>query len=232
AGQGYLYNHNMRFFRYDPDQNIWHKLANRPASYDTHRIFSAVYNNKVYMGYGRNSEDVYSCPGIRDWWVFDAGQNCDADSSPSLNCWTERVATAPNRIDALGFTLGKKIYFGLGIDYTGCRKGIEVKLQDWWAYDPEIDAWEPKKAFPGIPGSPITSFTLNNKGYVYCNNGDLWEYIPNTDEWQIRTRLQVYPPDDYNYYRNRALSFTVNGNEYVLMLAPNEIPQIWIYDNN
>lgn len=98
----------------------------------------------------------------------------------------------PTRIGAVSFTIGDKIYVGLGYDD---KKGLPSVpnagyLSDFWEYNTITDEWTERApfAFGNSPRMDAIAFVVNGRGYVGCGVGnglynDLWEYNPQTDSW-------------------------------------------------
>ncbi|OJJ17945.1 hypothetical protein BKI52_29250 [marine bacterium AO1-C] len=113
------------------------------------------------------------------------------------------------RFGATGFTIGTKLYIGLG-----------NSDKDFWEYDAATNVWKQIADFPGGERSFATSFVINNKGYVGTGKlqrtlssestwyTDLWEYDPSTDQW---TKKADFP----GTARTSAVGFSVAGKGYI-----------------
>ncbi|HAS43534.1 MAG TPA: hypothetical protein DCS93_23845 [Microscillaceae bacterium] len=113
------------------------------------------------------------------------------------------------RFGATGFTIGTKLYMGLG-----------NATNDFWEYDTETNAWKQIADFPGGARSFATSFVINNKGYVGTGKfqrsspsapiwyTDLWEYDPSIDQW---TKKADFP----GTARTSAVGFSIAGKGYI-----------------
>jgi hypothetical protein len=98
----------------------------------------------------------------------------------------------PTRIGAVSFTIGDKIYVGLGYDD---KKGLPSVpnvgyLSDFWEYNTITDEWTERApfAFGNSPRMDAIAFVVDGRGYVGFGKGnlyynDLWEYNPQTDSW-------------------------------------------------
>ena len=71
------------------------------------------------------------------------------------NTWVRSgTLNGPARHDALGFTIGDKVYTCLGLDQAGDT------LTDLWAYDPALETWTEKAALPGVPRTGAVTCTI------------------------------------------------------------------------
>ena len=94
----------------------------------------------------------------------------------------------PTRIGAVSFTIGDKIYVGLGYnDNKGQTTVPGYLLSDFWEYNTITDEWTERApfAFGNSPRMNAVAFVVNGRGYVGFGQGnsDLWEYNPQTDSW-------------------------------------------------
>jgi hypothetical protein len=122
---------------------------------------------------------------------------------PKINAWKVR-GTAPEGIESGGFVINDRAYLMLnGSGGSAMKKVME--------YDPASNRWTAKKEFAGdnVNGkeykrSRAAMFSYNNKGYYGLNassfaysttadakSGELWEYNPANDSWQIKTHLPI-----------------------------------------
>ncbi len=90
------------------------------------------------------------------------------------------------------FTIGDKIYVGLGYSPTGGSGGASVFYNDFYEYNTTTNTWTQKPSYPGAGRLYVTGFSINGKGYFACGwyNGyqkDLWEYDPVLNAWTQRT---------------------------------------------
>ena len=97
------------------------------------------------------------------------------------------------RYQAAGFSLGNKIYLGLGYDWD------DNNQTDLWEYDPATNSWTEKADFPGNFTGGIGSFAIGTKGYIIVLNynyldinsstNDLWEYNSETNGWTQKASI-------------------------------------------
>lgn len=71
--------------------------------------------------------------------------------------------------DNLSFVIGNYIYFGNATSFLWKKYNIDTKVDS-------DDNWV--KNFPGKEGGNGIAVSINNKGYVFLNNGEFWEYFP------------------------------------------------------
>lgn len=102
--------------------------------------------------------------------------------------------------NAISFSVLGKGYFGLGGNHEN------PFMKEIWAYDPGNDSWEQKKDYPfSIPAE--IALTLNDKSYLFTYSGNLYEYNPKQDSWEI---LAPFPPGS----RPSITGFALKGNLY------------------
>ena len=126
--------------------------------------------------------------------------------------WTQNGNFPGNvRTDGTAFTIGSKIYFGLGYYYSG-----NTVFNDWWEYTPATDTWIQKNNFPGAARGQAISFTIGNKGYVglggfpgTANYNDFYEYDPTTDQWTKKDSILG------NVFVNYCSGFSIGTKGYV-----------------
>jgi hypothetical protein len=97
------------------------------------------------------------------------------------------------RYQAAGFSIGTKIYMGLGYDWD------DNYQNDFWEWDQATNVWANKADFPGNFSGRIVSFSIGTKGYLVVNNynylninsstNDLWEYDPAANGWTQKASL-------------------------------------------
>lgn len=115
----------------------------------------------------------------------------------------------PARHDALGFSIGDKVYTCLGLNMEGDT------LTDLWEYDPALETWTEKAGFPGVARVGAVAFAIGNKAYVGTGAAandtlnDLWAYDPTTDTWSQKADLP-------GVARVRAVALSVGALGYVL----------------
>ena len=85
---------------------------------------------------------------------------------------------------ATGFTIGTKIYMGLGYNEDG-----EFLGKDFWEWDQATNVWTRKADFEGSAQGDAVGFSIGNKGYIGTgwngdsNTKDFWEYDQATNVW-------------------------------------------------
>ena len=169
------------WWAYDIPSNQWTQLANFPSAGRSHPALILV-NDKVYVGLGSNTSN------LGDWWEYDI---------PS-DTWSQKA----------DFDFGDRhhpFYFGIdGIPYVGFGHGNSINgalnvYNDFYKYDATTDSWITLNEFPSEGRVAGTQFSYNGKGYILSgdgddhgplDNGELWEYIPQTDSW---LQLESHP---------------------------------------
>src|SRR5262249_26690276 len=115
----------------------------------------------------------------------------------SQGSWTAKANYAGLPvINAAYFTIGNKVYAGIG--GTGTSSNL-VYMQDFWQWDPCTNVWTRMADFPGAGRLGASSFAIGNKGYIALGISnmlnfdtpgpnavyykDLWEYNPDSNKW-------------------------------------------------
>lgn len=132
--------------------------------------------------------------------------SCDKEEKQSAVTPTEskgnwlQISDFPGapRSEGVAFTIGDKVYFGLGFNYE------TNYLQDIWEYSVSNDSWTRKTDFIGY--DPAAAFSLGSKGYTLTKAGLLYEYDSARDTW---TRKESVPGNK----RWAAAGFLI-GNKY------------------
>lgn len=256
-GKGYI-SDNIEFatdiFEYDATTDSWQvKTRNTILDGSFHSQMVAA-NGKIYQGLGvdthpRNTEHYF----YNSFFEYD----------PATNAW-KSVASFPGeeRSEGLGFSIGNKIYFGLGgknsFKHTSTKS--EYK-KDWWEYDINSNTWTRKADFP-IQGKDKHTFTIGSKGYVGVEDNAVlkfWEYNPTTDQW---AKIADYPGTKETFYlwdydpttnswghkvaipskEAMLYSFTINGKLYAGRNAYNKYVgnlqyvlhpgELWMFDSD
>jgi hypothetical protein len=129
--------------------------------------------------------------------------------------WIKKADFPPQggRYDAAGFSIGPKIYLGLGYDWD------DNNQNDFWEWDQATNVWTKKADFPGNFTGKIVCFSIGTKGYLvvlnynYINSNsstnDLWEYDPATNGWTQKASLP------YTSASGVRVAFSVGTKGYV-----------------
>jgi len=128
-----------------------------------------------------------------------------------------------NRLGSVGFNIGSKGYIGTGIS--------NLKLTDFWEYDPSSDTWSQKANFGGTARVYASGFSIADKGYIGCGNDgtltkDFWEYDPATNIWTKKADFGGDP-------RDAATAFSIGSKGYIgtgLIDAITRVNDFWEYD--
>ena len=134
----------------------------------------------------------------------------------SVDNWVgpEEFPLVEGREQALHFTVGQNIYFGMGCAL--CTSSSSIPFNDWWQYDIETAALDSIAPFPGTVRIEALSFTINDIGFVGLGRNvksgeyfqDFWKYDPNLDTWE-----EVAPFPDNG--RSAAVAFAIGEKAYV-----------------
>jgi N-acetylneuraminic acid mutarotase len=119
------------------------------------------------------------------------------------------------RSNAVAFTIGEKMYVGLG--YSSL-KGFSKVADDFYEYDPATNKWKSIAQFPGKARANAIVFVVNNKAYVGLGTNydrisksdlytDFYEYDPTKNEWTAKANFA-------GTTRNNPVYFTIGENGY------------------
>lgn len=129
----------------------------------------------------------------------------------SQNEWIKKADFAgAGRMGAVGFSVGNKGYFGLGMG--------AAYYHDMWEYDPATDTWTQKADYPGSGSNRAISFGIGDKGYVGTGEtsdnlsiyyfSDFYQFDPVKNTW---TKKSDYPGGAVSH----AVGFSIGAVGYV-----------------
>jgi hypothetical protein len=151
------------FQRFNPATGTWTEV-NFPGN---KRRFAFATANYLGGGAIETSRDVFQFD--RSFWKIN-GSNF------------ERLGDLPfNTRDAMAVEWNSKLFLFGGLDAAS----FLVRM-----YDPQQAKWVNMQNAPFLLGRIGAVFTWENRIFVLSNIGQLWEYEPNQDRWQLRT---TYP---------------------------------------
>jgi N-acetylneuraminic acid mutarotase len=117
------------------------------------------------------------------------------------------------RYGASAFSIGSRIYMGLGYNDIGSS----MPTRDFWELDPATNVWTKKADYPGNSGANAVSFSIGTKGYIgtgsaisftnYTN--EFWEYDPARNSWSQKESLTSTPA------RAWAVGFSIGNKGYI-----------------
>ena len=115
---------------------------------------------------------------------------------------------------AVGFSIGSKVYIGLGYFESNDDPTF---YKDFWEWDQATNVWTKKANYPGASTDGAVGFSIGTKGYIETgiNYGTLhvtnefWEYDPATDMWAEKSSV----PGDYG--RSYAVGFSIGTKGYI-----------------
>lgn len=128
------------------------------------------------------------------------------------------------RTEAVSFTIGSYAYIGTGY------KGSDVRLKDFWQFDPTNGTWKQKADLPGVERSSAVAFAISDKGYVGTGYdgvnklNDFYEYDASANTWTQKA-------DFAGSARYDAVGFSVNNMGYIATgFDDNYLKDNWQYD--
>jgi N-acetylneuraminic acid mutarotase len=185
-------------------------FRHKDAPLDFIGSFSAVVNNKAYLGINSN----------KGFWAYDPVK----DEFSKLADFPGTPRGAGN-----GFAIGNKIYFGTGYPPGG-------NFKDFWEYNILSDHWSQKSDFAGTSRGGATAFSINGTGYlgaglqtqmhVYNHPfDDFWKYNSLTDIW---SRIPSFVGSDSSSGEGMtgALSVVVGNTAYIGMGGNNNAESV------
>lgn len=160
--------------------------------------------------------------------------------SQTENYWVKKSDFGSNAIGnglkrerAVAFSIGDFGYVGTGVDTS------ETVLNDFWKYDPVLNAWSQVATLPGSVRRNASSFAIGDNGYVCAGINtvnssdfgsqklnDLWEYNAPTNNW---TQKSGFPGGGIYF----STGFSLNSKGYLCggKMGPNFYSNsLWEYD--
>ena len=120
---------------------------------------SFVVGDYAYVFGGRDSAGTY----LNDLWQYDT-QN---------DTWTSLGKTLlKERVNATACVHHGVAYIGLG--FNGRYSNSTGYLQDWWAYDPSTNTWQPLSDYPA--NTTARPVCMVGDGELYVGYGFCWTY--------------------------------------------------------
>ena len=157
------------------------------------------------------------------------GHNFNTDSkifwsyNPSTNVWS-RIANFPGsgRLQASVFEINGEFVVGGGHRYGG---GISSSLNDYYAYDPDLNAWSSVPGFAAGRRTRSEGFTINNKGYVVCGSSTSNNYSDNL--WEYSSPLSV-GIENQKTTTQKSLILYPNPTENCIYIRTSELVEVGI----
>ena len=213
-------------WEYNPDNNVWTKLADGPKSF----ILSAGFeiNGELYMGVGQSPWGN----GAKEFYKYNIASDTytSIGSIPIVNNFNQ------NWVDAIGFSFQEKGYL-IGSDG---QFNSETSVLE---FNPVDLSWIEKSIYPGTSISGLFDFMIDGNLYIgmggensfNSNNTsqDVWKYDVINNDW---TQMSDFPGEG----RKDAIGFTYNGKGYLAFGNQREIstgainvfPELWEYNVN
>jgi|GEM_PF-4639563 len=165
--------------------------------------YTFMLGSRFFLGGGLDSSSTMTATNDLEEYNFQTSQ------------WESR-ASLPAGItmyDERQFVIG-------GMGYTTCGQLVPTSggyMSTLYQYNPILDQWSAKAAFPGTPRYTPSTFSIGNYGYLgmgyvathsdhYVN--DFWQYDPDADAW---TQITSFPGAE----RQAPVNFVINGMAYV-----------------
>lgn len=185
------------FFKFDPSQNAWLKIADAP------------FVDKNFTAISGSTSSNYHIANLSAGKFF--------RYSEESNSWAQTysgegaVYAAP-----FIFNIGTKIYFVGGIHYLLNNGTINMV----WEYDTQTNTFSRKKDFPFKSRWAGFAFSIDNKGYIGCgvyknsDNSivqsltDVYQYNPADDSW---LQIESFPGG----YRIAPSAFVIGHKAYI-----------------
>ena len=162
----------LDFWRFNPSNDSWARMANFPDSETWFPAFFVIGNyGYVVTGQGDHFEGC-----TNRCWQYNA----------ITNKWTEK-ASFPGavRVGAVGFSIGGKGYVGMGT-----AASYETYYKDFWCYDTTTNVWRQIADFGSISRLGSSGFSVVGKGYVcfgrdstFTFHNDMWAYDTGSNTW-------------------------------------------------
>ena len=114
------------------------------------------------------------------------------------------------RYSAASFSIGTKIYSGLGYDDG------DNPQNDFWEWDQATNVWTRKADYPGATIGDFVSFSIGTKGYIETGGNffndytaEFWEFDPVNNSWTQKESLPITPS------RSGAVGFSIGTKGYI-----------------
>ena len=174
-------------WEYEPASNTWTQKASIPTPGRRNAVGFSI-NNKGYVGTGIDSPFGIGSGGnsFNDFWEY----------TPQTNTWVQKANYPDNS--------GLGIYFGTGFSignkgYICCgKKSPSNYSKRTYEYNPTANTWTQKANFLGGDRYALTSFTINQKGYVGTGvdedlmQNDFYAFTPSTNSWTQIADIPIF----------------------------------------
>jgi len=193
------------FFKYDATANSWTKIDDFPG---TARYAALAFGaaNKGFVGTGYDGSE------LKDFYKYDE----------STSSWSSIVSLGGSkRRDGAAFVINGTAYVGFGTNNGSL-------VSDFWAFNPDTEAWT-RKADTSNDDDTQNRASTAGLGYVSTGtvsgvNSTTWEYNPSTDDWTERTAFE-------GSSRESACAFSIGSYGYVLTgnSGSSYFDDIWVF---
>ena len=165
-----------------------------PAAASADGAFAFAINDKIYVGGGLGSKQL---------WEY----------TPATGAWVQKgnvPGVITDRSFATATAMDGKGYAGLGID------GSATKKTDFWQYNPSDDTWRRMTTYPGSGTDGLFCFPINGKIYMGggedaitgAQNQEVYAFDPVDNTW---TQKNDYPYSGTVF----PFSFVANNKGYI-----------------
>ena len=146
------------FWEYDPNKDLWLRKADFPISAYTKHTYELSTPNAL----SDNNKGYIGL--VTKFWSFD----------PDENNW-EQLSNYPTGIYGFSFAfyVNNKIYFG--------GESINNLIYE---YDPLLNLWIAKFAYPGKKCNSVINFVIEDKVYIGYGNCDFWQFNDTANSWK------------------------------------------------
>lgn len=190
-------------WQYDPNTDTWNQKADLPGPARRDAVAFSV-NGKGYVGTGIDNASALVGNKLKDIWEYD----------PTLNTWIQKAdfpGSGGNGIYfATAFSADNKGYV------CGGKWGPNLYSSQLWEYKPSSDQWIQRANFPGGVRYQLSSFSIENQGYVGLGANqdiykkDFYRYNPGSNQW---TQIADFIGSE----RGGACSFTINHRGFICL---------------
>jgi N-acetylneuraminic acid mutarotase len=190
-------------WQYDPNTDTWNQKADLPGAARRDAVAFSV-NGKGYVGTGIDNASALVGNKLKDIWEYD----------PTLNSWIQKAdfpGSGGNGIYfATAFSADNKGYV------CGGKWGPNLYSSQLWEYKPSSDQWIQRANFPGGVRYQLSSFSIENQGYVGLGANqdiykkDFYRYNPGSNQW---TQIADFIGSE----RGGACSFTIKNRGFICL---------------
>jgi hypothetical protein len=185
-------------WQYDPEGDSWMQVddlpypdVNEPSAFSSSSFISSQGSGTAYYGTG-----IYFGFDTPLMYRFD----------PANTSWTEIEPLPIPGFSFCSFIIGNRLFAGIGRYYGSNSISYTKRL---FMYDPLTGSWTEKAGLPeqaslGLFADKLTSFAIDDYGYILTNQGELWKYDAAGDQWTKDQEAELIYRDE-SILNNRML---------------------------